>query len=59
MITLYKTDLGDHRREYYCLSKDAVNLPKDDELFTGSSAYCVDTGDLYMYDAETKIWRKQ
>ncbi len=59
MIELYKTDLGNHRREYYCLAKDVPNLPKDDEMYTGCTAYCVDTGDLLMYDAENKAWEVQ
>ena len=59
MIELYKADVGMHRREYYCLSADVSALPTGDGMYTGCTAYCVDTGDLYMYDAENEQWRMQ
>ncbi len=59
MITLYKTDLAGHKREYFCLSADVTDLPNDKEMFTGCSAYCVDTGDVYLWDSENEQWRKQ
>ena len=43
-------------REYYGLSADVAKLPTYDDLGTGSSAYCVDNGALYMYKATTKDW---
>lgn len=47
---------------YYCLAADVTNLEaraEADKCWSGSCAYCIDTGDLYMYDAENKQWRKQ
>ena len=48
---------GDRQiREYFGLSTDLAKLPTYDDLATGSSAYCVDNGDLYMYNAVGKTW---
>ena len=46
-------------RSYELLSTDFGNLPTSDNLMTGSSAYCIDTGDYYKYEATTKHWYKQ
>ncbi len=46
-------------RDYELLSKDVDKLPKYDNLKTGSSAYCIDNGDFYKYEATTKTWYKQ
>ena len=46
-------------RSYSGLSTDVSKLPKYDDLATGSSAYCVDSGAIYMYDATAKTWRLQ
>lgn len=43
--------------QLYGLSKDVSKLPTT--LAMGSSAYCVDTGDLYMFDSENKQWTLQ
>lgn len=40
--------------QLYGLSKDVDKLPTT--LAMGSSAYCVDTGDLYMFDSENSQW---
>ena len=41
------------------LSNDVGKLPTSDNLMTGSSAYGIDTGDYYKYEATTKQWYKQ
>lgn len=46
-------------RNYELLSKDVDKLPIYDNLMTGSSAYCVDTGEYYKYEATSKKWYKQ
>ena len=46
-------------RGYELLSSDVGKLPTSDNLMTGSSAYCIDTGDYYKYEATTKQWYKQ
>lgn len=46
-------------RGYELLSTDVDKLPTSDNLMTGSSAYCIDTGDYYKYEATTKQWYKQ
>ena len=46
-------------RGYELLSTDVGNLPTSDDLMTGSSAYCIDIGDYYKYEATTKQWYKQ
>lgn len=43
-------------RGYEGLSKDIYKLPKYDDLWTGSSAFCVDTGQLFKYESTTKTW---
>lgn len=46
-------------REYYGLSTDIDKLPKGEYMATGSTAYCVDNGSLYMYNAVSKTWVEQ
>lgn len=46
-------------RGYELLSADVGKLPTSDNLMTGSSAYCIDTGDFYKYEATTKKWYNQ
>lgn len=46
------------------LSTDISTLPKasdteDFDLKTGSTAYCLDTGDTYIYYEITDTWYKQ
>ena len=43
-------------RNYNGLSKDIGKLPKYNDLITGSSAFCMDTGQLFNYEATTKTW---
>ena len=60
MITPYKYNtLG--QVDYYCLSTDVPNLPKrnDNKLANGSSAYCIDSKELYMYDEQNDVWTLQ
>lgn len=44
------------RREYRGLSTDAAKLPH--YVSDGSSALCLDTGDLYMFLKSTDTWYK-
>lgn len=50
---------GIGKRSYQGLSADVDKLPKYDDLDTGSSAMCLDTGDFYFYHAPTKTWYLQ
>lgn len=50
-------------RNYEGLSKDVEKLPnyreklsKYDDLETGTSAFCIDTGQLFKYEKTTKAW---
>lgn len=52
------TDTDGLKRSYEGLSADISKLPKYDNLGTGSSALCLDTGDYYKYHAPTKTWYK-
>lgn len=52
------TSVSGQIRNYEGLSSDVSKLPKYDNLSTGSSAFCVDTGDLYKYEKTTKTWYK-
>ena len=47
---------GVNKREYQGFSVDVPKLPKYENLEAGSSAYCLDTGDYYIYHAKTKTW---
>ena len=47
---------NDKVRSYEGLAKDVSKLPKYDDLETGSSAFCVDTGQLFIYEKTTKTW---
>ena len=47
---------------YYCLSSDVGDLTaraKKDDCWSGSWAYCIDTGALYMYDRDNENWTEQ
>jgi hypothetical protein len=57
MIRKYK-DNPYGQVDYYCIAKDVPNLPKasDNRLTTGSSAYCIDTKEVYLYDEENDKW---
>ena len=50
------TSVNGNIRKYEGLSKDISKLPKYDDLQTGSSALCVDTGQLLKYEKTTKTW---
>lgn len=44
---------------FYGLSSDIDHLPTVKAIGTGSIAYFVDDGSLYMYEATTKTWHEQ
>lgn len=48
-----------NKRNYYGLSIDVSKLPKYENLSTGSTAFCVDNGKLFLYHAPTKMWYEQ
>lgn len=50
------TSISGNIRNYEGLQKDISKLPTYDSLSTGSSAFCVDTGKLFKYEATTKTW---
>lgn len=48
--------------EYWGLSTDIAKLPRgknNSELSTGSTAYCIDNGELYIYESTTGEWHLQ
>ena len=47
---------SDKVRNYSGLSRDIGKLPIYSDLMTGSSAFCVDTGQLFNYESTTKTW---
>ena len=47
---------SDKVRNYEGLSADVGKLPKYDDLETGSSAFCIDTGQFFKYEKTTKTW---
>lgn len=49
-------DVNGSQRHYEGLSKDVDKLPH--YVGTGSSALCLDTGDLYKYLKSTDTWYK-
>lgn len=53
----YTTNSGSSIRHYVCKSTDIK--PTGGDVPNGSDLYEMDTGDIYMYDAETKTWLKQ
>lgn len=50
------TSVDGRIRGYEGLEVDINKLPKYNDLSTGSSAFCVDTGRLLKYEATTKKW---
>ena len=47
---------GNHKM-FMGLSDDVSLLPNEmQNTITGSSAFCVDTGELYLYEESTKTW---
>lgn len=59
---MYTTVIGKTIRSYFGQSADVSKLPKKTTNFayaslgSGSTAFCVDTGDLYMYNSKTNEW---
>ena len=53
------TSSNGNKRCYQGLSTDLENLPKYDNLKTGSRAIAIDTSELYLYYAPTKTWYVQ
>lgn len=57
--------LSNGKREYYGLSADVSKLPTKaiypqyTDLKTGSYAYCVDDGSVFMYEESTDMWHEQ
>ena len=49
---------GKDRAEFYGLSSDVDKLPATG-INSGSTAYCADTGDVYMFIKSTGQWYKQ
>lgn len=56
---VYTCNPYDKRRSYQGLSADVAKLPKYGDLLTGSTAMCLDNGDIYIYHSTTKTWYKQ
>lgn len=50
------TRVNGNIRDYDGLSKDLDKLPKYDSLQTGSTATCIDTAQIFRYEATTKTW---
>lgn len=47
---------GNHKT-FMGLSDDVSLLPNEmQNTITGSSAFCVDTGEVYLYEESTKTW---
>lgn len=47
---------GNHKT-FMGLSSDVTLLPNEMEnTITGSTAFCVDTGEVYFYEETTKTW---
>lgn len=45
---------------FWCdTATDKDNIPKNDRLITGSKAFIVETGDLYMFKSDTQEWKLQ
>lgn len=57
MITPYKY-YPTGQVDYWCLSTDVPNLPSKSKnnLANGSTAYCIDNEDVYIYDEENDKW---
>lgn len=51
------TDVDGKIRNYDGLSKDVSKLPH--YVGTGSSAYCIDTGQIYIYEKTSDTWYLQ
>lgn len=60
MITIAKVDgqVETQVSELYGLNKDVVNLPTE-YVPNASIFYAMDTFEVYMFDAENKVWIKQ
>lgn len=43
-------------RDYSGISSEVGKLPTYDDLATGSTAFCVDNGEVLIYDSTTKSW---
>lgn len=63
--SFHNDKLENGKRNYYGLSADVAKLPTKAEypqytdLKTGSIAYCIDTGAVYMYEESSDTWYAQ
>ncbi len=55
--SLTATAASGRQRHYKGLSRDVPKLPH--YVGTGSTAYCVDSGDVYMFEETTDTWYRQ
>lgn len=55
-IRVTGTDDDGRVRQYTMLSADVDKLPVNEYVGTGSSALCVDTSSLYMYEETSARW---
>lgn len=53
------TAVNGDRYDFQGLKADVSSLPKVNAIGTGSTAYCVDTAELYMYEKSTRTWYEQ
>ena len=56
--SLMNTKNKNDRAEFYGLSEDIGKLPSTG-INSGSTAYCADTGDVYVFIKSTGKWYKQ
>ena len=51
------TEVAGNHKTFMGLSSDVTLLPNEMEnTITGSTAFCVDTGEGYFYEETTKTW---
>ena len=49
------TEVAGNHKMFMGLSSDVTLLPNEmEDTITGSSAFCVDTGELYLYEKTSK-----
>ena len=47
---------GDNKRNFQLFNADVSKLPTTKDVAGGSTAFVIDTGDVYLFHGQTRTW---
>lgn len=53
------TEIDNNKYTFMGLSSDVAKLPKGETIATGSVAYCLDSGEVYIFHRLSNEWKPQ